>query len=207
MKSERILIVVMCISAMALGAAAAALMGRDAPREVNATVLSAPRPVPAFEMIDGGGEPFTEQDLSRRWSILFFGFTFCPDICPRTLRLLSDVDDRLADLPEQGRPQVVFVSVDPRRDTPERLDSYVSHFNPAFVGITSSQSSIDDFTGGLGVAYTIVPGENEDDYTVAHSAALFLVNPRGELAAIFSAPHDAELIAADFRSIRESYPL
>lgn len=202
MKASAPLLILAAAGAMALGAAAASLIGRPPSHDVQATVLSQPRPVPAFEMIADDRRPFGRDDLAGRWSMLFFGFTYCPDICPLTLRLLSEVDDRLEDLPADERLRVVFVSVDPQRDTPERLAEYVRHFDPAFVGITGSREDVDDLTEGLHVPYTIVPGESDDDYTVAHSAALFLVNPAGELAAVFGAPHDAETIAADYRAIR-----
>ncbi|HMN45677.1 MAG TPA: SCO family protein [Povalibacter sp.] len=169
----------------------------------QATALEPARALPTFKLIDQSGGAFDAARLQNRWSLLFFGFTHCPDVCPTTLGVLAQTEKLLADLPESRRPQIVLVSVDPKRDTPEQLASYVKFFSPSFTGVTGTQDDIDAFTRALGVPVATSPLPN-GDYTVDHSAALFLVNPAGQLRALFSGPHTAAVIADDYRRIVEA---
>ena len=166
----------------------------------KATLLTPPRPLPEFELIDQSGATFDRSRLKQHWSLLFFGFTHCPDVCPTTLGMLAKTGKELANLPQDRRPQVIFISVDPKRDTPEQLAPYVKFFDPSFTGVTGSQEAIDDFTRALGVPVAISPTGN-GDYTVDHSAAIFLIDPNGAMRALFSTPHTPAVIAADYRRI------
>ncbi|MFL6549233.1 MAG: SCO family protein [Povalibacter sp.] len=166
----------------------------------KATLLTPPRPLPEFELTDQDGGTFDGARLRNHWSLLFFGFTHCPDVCPTTLGVLARAEEALAKMPEAQRPQVVFVSVDPKRDTPPQLASYVKFFSPNFTGVTGTQQSIDEFTRALGVPVAITPTEN-GDYSVDHSAAIFLIDPQGAMHALFSTPHVANVIADDYRRI------
>jgi protein SCO1/2 len=166
----------------------------------KATLLNPPRALPEFTLIDHTGASFGQAQLKDRWSLLFFGFTHCPDVCPTTLGMLAQTEKALGDLPAEQRPQIVLVSVDPQRDTPEQLASYVRFFSPSFTGVTGSQEAIDKFTRALGVPVAISPLAN-GDYSVDHSAAIFLVDPSGALRALFSTPHSPAIIAADYRRI------
>jgi protein SCO1 len=170
------------------------------PALATGTALNPPRPLPALDFIDQDGQPFGAERLQGRWSLLFFGFTSCPDVCPTTLAMLAQVEKRLADLPQTQRPQVILVSVDPQRDTPAQLAAYVKFFSPSFTGITATQSVVDEFTRQMGVpvAITKLP---EGGYTVDHSASIFLVNPQGALQALFSPPHSPQPIIDDYQRI------
>ncbi len=167
---------------------------------VKATYIDPARPLPDFRLTDQSGAEFAPSRLKGRWSLLFFGFTHCPDVCPTTLGMLAQVEKQLADLPEAARPQVVLVSVDPKRDTPEQLAPYVKFFSPSFTGVTGSQHDIDQFTRALGVPVATTPTAN-GDYTVDHSAAIFLIDPNGAMRALFSTPHVSREIAQDYRRI------
>jgi protein SCO1/2 len=114
--------------------------------------------------------------------------------------VLAQVEKRLQDLPESQRPQVMMVSVDPRRDTPEHLKKYVTFFSPTFRGVTGTSENIATFTRAMGIPVAIQTLGN-GAYTVDHSAAIFLIDPAGALHALFSTPHDAAKIAADLRRI------
>lgn len=170
------------------------------PAVVKATVLTPARPLPEIALIDQAGAEFDGSRLKNRWSLLFFGFTRCPDVCPTTLGMLAQVAKSLADLPPGERPQIVLVSVDPQRDTPQQLAAYVRFFDPSFTGVTGTQHAIDSFTRALGVPVAISKTGN-GDYTVDHSAAIFLIDPQGALRALFSTPHESAVIAADYRRI------
>jgi len=164
----------------------------------KATALVPPRPLPAFSLTDDAGAAFDLSRLKQRWSLLFFGFTHCPDVCPTTLGMLAQTEKLLADLPADLKPQIVLVSVDPQRDTPQQLAYYVKFFSKSFTGVTGTPTAIDELTQAMGVPVAISPQAN-GDYTVDHSAAIFLVNPDGALRALFSTPHIPAVIAADYR--------
>lgn len=167
------------------------------------------RPIPEFSLVDSTGAAFTTERLRGRWSFIFFGYTHCPDICPMTLAILAgsvrEIEKRSGEY--GGAPhQVVFVSVDPERDKPESLSNYVSYFNRDFVGVTGTADAIDSLTSQLGILHAKVPDPNDpDNYLVDHSASILLVNPSAELEAVLSAPHSAEVIASDFRTILQNY--
>jgi protein SCO1/2 len=164
------------------------------------TLLQPPRPLANVALIDQDGKPFDGSRLKNRWTLLFFGFTNCPDVCPATLTVLAQVEKKLQDLPESQQPQIALVSVDPQRDTPEQLKKYVAFFSPGFLGLTGTSAGIEAFTRATSVPVAIqkLPGGG---YTVDHSAAIFLIDPNGAMHALFSTPHDAAKIAADVRRI------
>jgi protein SCO1/2 len=194
---------VIVIVAIAAGMfAASVFLDRDAAaiELKSGTLLEPARELPPMDLVDQQGAPFDAARLKGRWSLLFFGFTNCPDVCPLTLAMLAQLEKSLADLPEELRPQVVLMSVDPQRDTPERLAAYVKHFSPTFVGTTGAPEAVESFTRKLGVPVAMHMLE-DGAYTVDHSAALFLINPDAELRAVFSPPHTSANIAADYRRI------
>lgn len=180
-----------------LGAANA---GRDVATSESVRVLDAPRILPDVELRDTTDRPWTPAKLAGSWTLVFFGFTSCPDVCPDTLYKLSGVVDQL---PEDVRPGVLMVSVDPMRDSPEDLGRYVTWFNPSFQGVVGTNSDIarlQTFANAMGAAFTYTPTA-DGAYTVDHSAAVFLLNPDGHLAAIFSTPHEPARMADDLRAI------
>jgi protein SCO1/2 len=173
----------------------------------KATLIDPARPLPPMAFVDQQGQPFGVEQLRGHWSILFFGFTHCPDVCPTTLALLAQVEKTLADLPTEQRPHIVLVSVDAKRDTPERLAAYVKSFSPTFTGVTAGdQPAVEDFALKLGVPVAISPLA-DGNYTVDHSAAIFVVDPSGALRALSSTPHNVPIIAEDYRSIVAASPL
>ncbi len=175
--------------------------GSATPALERATRFETARPLAAIALRDQSEQPFDLARMRGRWTLLFFGFTNCPDVCPTTLATLADVRRRLADLPPGEIPGVVLATVDPARDTPAALARYVAHFDPSFAGITGSAESIGAFTRDLGVAVMIGPAAADGSYAVDHSAAVFLIDPDAAYAALFSAPHDAGTIARDYRRI------
>jgi len=157
----------------------------------GATVLPDPIVLPDFSLLDQDGRSFTRSDLEGQWSLLFFGYSYCPDVCPVVLSELARVQGVLREDPEAGAlPQVYFVSVDPARDTPERLREYVPFFDPAFRGLTGTPDEIAVLTRPLGVYHQArEPGER-GDYLVDHSSKLWLIDPRGRYRALLDDPHD-----------------
>jgi len=201
-KSTRIAI----YSVSALVAALAGMLfaqRMDRPAEIRALVLDAPRQLPDFALLDHRNEAFDASRMQGRWTLLFFGFTNCPDVCPTTLDMLARTSRSLQDLPPAEQPAVVMVSVDPMRDSTGQLAAYVPFFDPAFVGLTGPMDQIQALTRGLGVAFAYTPSGdgNDGSYTVEHTASIFLIDPQGRLAAVFSTPHRADELAAEYRQI------
>jgi len=184
---------------LAVGAAIGlALRAPDDNRSVErfavTTVLPEPRPLPAFALTDHEGHPFDGARLDGNWDLVFFGFTNCAAICPTTLLVLSRVAQAL-----EPPVRVVFVSVDPRRDTTERLRTYVRAFGGGIIGASGADAQILKITSALGAAYSVP--DTDGDYMVEHSGAGFLIDPRGRYAGVISRPDDPELITADLQRL------
>jgi protein SCO1/2 len=167
------------------------------PEPAGGYVLDQPRPLPAFELVDERGETFTQADFEGHWSLLYFGFTYCPDICPSALGVMAQVKREL-DAVEGLDDHYYLVSVDPDRDTPERLAEYVTYFDPAFRGVTGAFDQLDIVTRAAGAVYKVPEAPESDDYLVAHSSTLTLIDPQGRIHAIFTSPFDPAAIARDF---------
>ncbi|MFQ5643036.1 MAG: SCO family protein [Thiogranum sp.] len=180
--------------------------GKTVPPELLGVLRPEPRPLHNFELTDQYRQPFDLERLKNKWSLVFFGYTYCPDICPTTLSTLTGVVKRLQGDPQGlSNIQVVFVSVDPRRDTPDVLESYLKYFNDAFLGVTGTQQEIDGLTRQFGAGYMVEPETASGEYLVNHTSSIFLVDPHGQLLAAFSSPHDPDTIVEQFRQIRSLF--
>lgn len=169
----------------------------------TATVLPEPRALPEFRLVDHNNQPFTRDSLEGRMSLLFFGFTHCPDICPATLQQLAMARDRVAaTMPGRERaslPEIILISVDPARDTPETLKRYVEYFGEGISAATGDPEDLLVLTSALGIFFERVPTGDpaSADYTVNHSTAVLVVDADARLQAIFGAPHSIESFASD----------
>ena len=135
---------------------------------------------PAFKLVDTEGVPRTVQDYRGHVVLIFFGFLHCPDACPAGLFKLAQVMKQLGQA--AAHVQVLFITLDPERDTPASLKSYVSAFDPRFIGLTGSSAQVDEAATGFNVQYARVPLGN--DYTIDHSTAIFLFDGAGRLRRI-----------------------
>jgi|SRR5688572_9618126 len=186
------------IAAVAVGAGVALFERSVDPPALRAgTALPEPRALPAFALVDQSGRPFGPANFEGRWSLVFTGFTNCPDVCPTTLAQMAALRRRVA----REDLQFVFVSVDPERDTPEVVAEYLGHFDPALVGATGPRAEVEKLTAGLGLAQVRNPGAG-GEYTVDHSTALVLINPEARLAGYFRAPYERDALAADLVALR-----
>lgn len=191
--------IVLAVSAAVAGAwLAARLAAPETPEQ--ARVLDTPRPVPDVPTFDHHGLPFGVAGFEGRWSLVFFGFTHCPDVCPATLQALAGTRRMLEDLPPDQQPEFVMISLDPGRDSPSRLAEYVPFFDPEFRGLSVADEHLPELARGFGVAYAYLPA-GEDSYTVDHTISMFLVDPLAHIVAVFPAPHTSKGIATDLRRI------
>ena len=152
---------------------------------------------PDFALTNGQGETVNLSDYKGEIVLLYFGYTFCPDICPTTLSELSKVQHQLDDGGE--KIQVVMVTVDPQRDTPDKLAEYVDHFHPDFVGLSGTKEAIDAAGEGFGVYYEKNEGSEATGYLVDHTARVFVVDPQGNYQLSFSYGTPVEDIVHDLR--------
>jgi protein SCO1 len=193
--------VFLCVFAAA-GVAAALIWSHKSPVVlVTGTVLMPSRALPDFSLIDHQGRSFGAANLRGHWSLMFFGYTNCPDFCPSTLTTLAAMEKQLRAAKAVMPPQVIFVSVDAKRDTPALLAKYVPYFDPDFIGLTAAdQPAIERQAKKWGVAVAIEPAAN-GGYAVDHSAAMFVINPAGNLTAILTGPFTVDALQSDFKRI------
>ena len=191
--------VALLAGALGVFAASRLYAPRDVTQPASGTLLSEPRALAAFALVDQDGQPFTNAALENHWTLLFAGFTHCPDVCPTTLALMKQLRQHAA---LGGRPlEYVFLSVDPERDTPAQLKQYVDYFGGHIHGVSGPREQLDTLCAGLGLAYVKIPGATDSEYTVDHSAALVLLDARGRVAGYFQPPHKLDTLAADLARI------
>ena len=189
-------IAIVAVVAIATGAWLSFKVMTPAALPLTATLLPAPGPLPEFSLLDHDGNAIGRGVFSGQWSLVFFGFTHCPDICPLTLQVLADARKQLADKGMEPLPRIVLVSVDPERDTPEILGQYVQYFGDDNIGITGELEEVRKLTGRLGIFFEKTASDG-DNYSVDHSAVVLVINPRGQFHALFSAPHIARNFVHD----------
>lgn len=173
-----------------------------APISASGQFLRYPQPkqVRTVELIGGDGQSFALDELKGRWTLVFFGFTHCPDACPTALAMLKSAAHAWSELPLAQQPQVLFVSVDPERDKPEVLQRYVHFFNPDFHAATADHSIMLPWTRSLGVVYEQVADGN-GGYSVDHSTSILVFDPELQLVGMLRPPHTAAQIVEDLGPI------
>jgi protein SCO1 len=200
-RSKLLSLVFVCV--LAAGGFVAAIIWSPKPPVVLAsgTILAPARPLADFSLIDNQGRSFGAANLRGHWSLMFFGYTDCPDYCPTTLTTLAALEKQLRAAKTVAPPQVIFVSVDAKRDTPAQLNQFVPNFDPEFIGLTAaSQPAIEALAKKWGVAVNIQYAAN-GNYIVDHSTEIFVIDPAGNLAAILTGPFTVDALQSDFRRI------
>ncbi len=174
------------------------------PENLSATLLDKAKPLRNFELIDHNNKPFNLNSLKGNWSFLFFGYTHCPDVCPLAMQVMRKVW-QAAELKTAvaTNMQMIFISVDPNRDTPALLKSYAQYYNPAFIGVTGKANEIDNITKQIGILYSLDKADKNGDYNVGHSGQIILIDPQGNMRAVFSPPLNPESITRDFIAIKK----
>jgi len=154
--------------------------------QANILLLPRERAIPPLELVDQDGQRFDTRSLQGRWHILFFGFTACPDICPTTL---SDMRRLFSQLPKETRDQqqLVLITADPARDTPQQLKTYLDYYRGGFNGLTGDMEQLQRLSRALGLPF-VPASETQGDYSVSHSGNLALVGPDGTLRGHIRAP-------------------
>lgn len=168
----------------------------------GAITFEDPKPIEDFQLVAHTGEPFTREDLTGQWTLLFFGFAHCDSFCPATLALLDSLYGQLE--PEvRKQTRVVMVSVDPARDTPQVLADYVPRFNTEFVGVTGDFLPIKLFANQLHIGFqkSTAHSAHGDHYQVSHGEQIVLINPDGDYHGFFKPPHTLARLKTTYQSI------
>ena len=176
------------------------------PNLVDATALfGQERPLPPFALVDHTGRAFTNATLNDHWTLVFFGYTHCPDVCPMTLGNANAMLAQLRDDAIREQVHVAFVSVDPKRDSKQRLAEFVPFFNADFVGVTGTDAELKKFSGALNAIYSVGEPNAEGNYVVDHSSRLLLIGPRGRFTAVLSEKSPPNVLAKDLQTIIDAY--
>ncbi len=166
---------------------------------LNGSFLPQPRQIAEFDLISEDGTPLTSADLLGHWTVVFAGYTYCPEICPTTLSKLKAAKDQLGDDAQQLT--VLFLSIDPEHDTPGQLASYIHNFDPDFRAATGSAIQLEALATNLGVVALKIPDTEHGTVAIDHSARLILVNPEGKMAGYLSPPFTTQELVTDFKTV------
>ncbi len=178
------------------------LPSKQIPAELQAVLRIQPVTLTDFELTDQSGKAFTLAQLKGKRTLLFFGYMSCPDICPTTLTTLAQLVKKL-DAYANADLQVVFVSVDPKRDPPEKLAEYLNYFNPNFIGLGGDKEAIDKFTRQFAAGYMLEEEQKDGNYLVSHTSSIFMIDPQAKLIATFSPPHQIDTLVSLYRQIKK----
>ena len=174
--------------------------------DYTATIFSSPRKIQSFSLIDDKELPFTNANLKDHWTLVFFGFTHCGGICPTTMAELAKAYKKI---PATSRKlQVVFITIDPERDTTAKLHTYLQSFNPAFIGVTGNPMELKQLRSALGILAMPkdLPANNKNNPdNIDHTGTILLFDPNGDYFGLFSSPHQADRIAYDLNKITLQY--
>lgn len=171
-----------------------------APKLDNAVLYPQPRAVPEFRLTQANGTPLTLQDWRGHWTVAYFGYASCPDVCPTTLAAFKQAWQDLARRQLSARVQIDFISVDPERDTPDVLGKYVAFFSPDFVAATGSDDELTRLTRALGLLYSRSKDAN-GKVEVDHSGSAVIIDPQARLVGVFRPPFTGAVLAADLAAL------
>lgn len=176
------------------------------PQELIAVLRPHATTLQPFTLTNKNAQPFTKQHLKDKWSFIFFGYTYCPDICPTTLTTLKHINRTLKKNHQAATDmQVIFVSVDPERDTPETLGKYTAYFSKDFIPVTGSTDELFNFSRQFSAAYSKEKTDTPSEYLMSHTSSIFLVDPKMRIVASFSPPHDTETITSQYLKIHDMF--
>ena len=168
-------------------------------RRMFGAVIEPPKPMPDFTLMAEHG-PVSLSQFKGKMVLIYFGYTNCPDICPTTLGSLAQALNLLSEK-EASQVQVIFISVDPQRDTPEKLGGHARMFYPTFVGLTGTREQLDAITRSYGITYRLKEPNAKGYYVVEHSTSILALDRNGNLAALWSFGQQASEIASDLKNL------
>ena len=186
------------LGALALGIFVSSNQSIDAPPTISGTFLPEARPMPETPLQFANIGSKSIQHLKGKWSLVFFGYTHCPDVCPMTL---TTIKQALKTMPDPNIVNVLFISVDPHRDTPEILEKYMGYFDSRYFAATASLATLEQISKHFYTVFHTPSAPTEEHYNVDHSSAILVLNPNAEFQAVLSAPHTIESLQADIKAL------
>lgn len=207
---KQTVIVLLCVIALIVGMMVARVVrspeiSTEQLQQLGAIVKQQSTKLDDFSLIDHQGRPFDNRRLQGKWSLVFFGYTYCPDVCPTTMALLSQLEQELQGSIAEDNTQYILASVDPERDTPEKLAEYVTHFNTDFIGVTGEVASMFEFARNLNSMFAKAPIDDSGSYLVDHSMSIAIINPAGEHHGFLRGPHNVANMNQALRAIMGNY--
>lgn len=172
--------------------------------KIDGVVLPEGKKVAEFHFTDQNGNAFSQEQLKGHWSMMFFGFTNCGYVCPTTMAEMNKMYKTLqTELAADQLPQVILVTVDPERDTTEKMKSYINTFNPHFIGLRTDLTATEAFENEMNIAAIKMQSSDnqKDEYSVNHSSEILLINPEGKVQAYFNFPHKADALTSEYKLI------
>jgi protein SCO1/2 len=179
------------------------------PQTQAVRLFDPPRTLPAFSLRQSDGTPLIPGELKGHWTLVFLGFTHCPDVCPTTLAQMSVAQKAWEAIPESTRPRVLFVSVDPERDSPDKTGEYAHGFHKDTLAATADVPALENFAKSLSMVFAKVPappGAPANQYSMDHSASMAVLDPQGRMAGLVRPPFDSNAIARDMAALTEASP-
>ena len=173
------------------------------PSLITGKILVRPMEIDNFELIDQNNEVFNKKSLEGSWTVLFFGYTNCPDVCPTTIYKLAEIKNGIKEDLPSANFNTVLVTLDPDRDSSERLDEYIGYFDETMLGVTGTYENIQSFTSSLSVFYQRI--NKEEGYDFNHTASIFVFDKDGSLFATMSPANTVEEIESDFFTILNNF--
>ena len=201
---------ILVVSILILGVVIALLANRhfvqsrweSAPAEIKPLLWPEPRAIPDFSMREQNGKSFSAEDFKGRWSLLFFGYLQCPDVCPMTLQAMKTLRALMRESGQASEiPRMVFASVDPANDTPERMAAYLAFFDDSLIGLSGTADQLEALAGPLGIAYA----ENRDAGGVRsmdHSTSIIVIDAQGRAVAALPSPHQPAVMLRQLNALR-----
>ena len=173
------------------------------PSLITGKILVRPMEIDNFELIDQNNEAFNKKSLEGGWTVLFFGYTNCPDVCPTTIYKLAEIKNGIKEDLPSANFNTVLVTLDPDRDSSERLDEYIGYFDETMLGVTGTYENIQSFTSSLSVFYQRI--NKEEGYDFNHTASIFVFDKDGSLFATMSPANTVEEVESDFFTILNNF--
>lgn len=176
--------------------------------KIQGVILPQGKTIRPFQLTNHNEQVFTQENLKDHWSMLFVGYTQCPDICPAALSVLKQVHKLMSEQSLRA-PQMIFISIDPERDSYASLSEYVRYFNEEFIGVTGELNQLKNIAQQLSVSFMKAPGSSgnidNDDYLMDHGTSFMLINPQGKLQSFLTAPHDPVQIIDSIKHSQDYY--
>ena len=202
---NKIILAILCAITVGIGAWFSISQKKNEKLDITGFAFPEPAQLANVSLTSHQNQPVTEDSFKGRWTFIYVGYTFCPDACPATMTVLNQLHGRLKEKGIDDTVNMMLVSVDPERDTIEKLKEYVAFFNPSFSAATGTPAAIQDFTSQVSAIYVIPEDRSDPNYLVDHSSSVMLIDPDAAVHAVFTPPQTAENLANDFVKLSNRY--